>query len=183
MIKTKKLNKYSILFIINILKRLHISTYLLVPFLFSLLILPKQLIYIVMLISLIYSISKLYKNKSNKINYSPRPIVVNTDLFNNVESTDISHESEFKDTLFINQVVNKKEYYTLHDFEVDWKVYIEETIISITVVKLFYYDNRTIAKIYVLDNSIDIYFDDSITLEMLYYKLQECSSFSDLSSL
>lgn len=183
MIKTKKLNKYSILFIINILKRLHISAYLLVPFLFSLLILPKQLIYIFMLISLIYSISKLYKNKSDKINYSPIPIVVNTDLFNSVEVEGTSHESEFKDTLFINQVIDEKEYYTLHDFKVDWKVYIEETIINITVVKLFYYDNRTIAKIYVFDNRIDIYFDDSITLETLYYKLQECSSFSEFSSL
>lgn len=135
-----------------------------------------------MLISLIYSISKLYKNKSNKTNYSHKPIVVNTNLFNNVETANTSYEPEFKDTLFINQVVYKREYYTLHDFEVDWRVYIEETIINITVVKLFYYNNRTIAKIYVFDNNIDIYFNNSITLEMLYYKLQECSSFSDLSS-
>ncbi|MGX8128373.1 hypothetical protein ACWTV9_19095 [Clostridioides difficile] len=177
MIKTKKLNKYNILYIVNILKKLRISTYLLIPLLFFLLVLPKQLIYISILTLLFYSISKLYENKPYK------SIEVDTEPFNNVETTNESHESKFKDTLFINQIIDKKEHCILHNFKVHWKIYLEEMVIDITTVKLFYYDNGTIAKIYVFDNSIDIYFDDSITLEMLYYKLQECSSFSDLSSL
>ncbi|MDB3084274.1 hypothetical protein C4097_06830 [Clostridioides difficile] len=183
MIKVKKLNKHSLFFIVSVFKRLRVSIYLLISLSCLLLTLPKQLIYFLLLILLFHSINKLYKSKPSNINFPYKTIKSNIYSFDNIKAIDTYHESEFKDTLFINQVIDEKEYYTLHDFEVDWKVYIEETIINITVVKLFYYDNRTIAKIYVFDNRIDIFFDDSITLEMLYYKLQECSSFSELSSL
>ncbi|MCC0697235.1 hypothetical protein [Clostridioides sp. ES-S-0048-02] len=182
MIKPKMLNKHSVLFIVNILKKLHISVYLSIPLLCLLLILPKQLIYLFMLIILFHSIGKLYENKSRSINLLHKVTEDNIDPSDNAKTTDTYQESEFKDTLFINQVVDKKEYYILHDFKVDWKICIEGTIIHITTVKLFYHDSKTTAKIYIFDNNIDIYFDDNITLEFLYYKLQECDSFLELTT-